>query len=176
MAAYLTSGLLLAGCSKRVTEDEQFLEVETKEKEETRLLINGTEVAVSSICFQDQLVNPSDDPESAGTWSPENPDQQFLLALLMVNSASDLEKLRRWPRPGEVNALAVTDEMSKRSEWRIGIPLEEEVSGSEEEAGRRGVFFVFVVDRMVAGLNLHFPDGSALDLSTIPNVGCLFEG
>lgn len=176
LAAYLTGGLFLAGCSGGMTQDEQSLDAETKGKRETRFLIDGTEVTVSSICFQDQLVNPGDDPETGGSWSPEDPNQRFLLTLLMVESKADLEKLREWPRPGERNALAVTDEKGNRSDWSFGIPLEEETSGFEEEAGRPGVFFVFLVDRIVAGLNLHFPDGSALNLSTIPYSECWFEG
>lgn len=144
-------------------------------KGETRVRIDGTEVTVSSICFQDRLVNPGDDPETSGSWSPEDPNQRFLLVLLMVDSGADLEKLREWPRPGEANALAVTDEEGNRSEWSIGIPLEEEVSGSEE-AARSGVFFAFLVNRTVTGLTLHFPDGTSLDLLTIPNDECWFEG
>lgn len=174
LAAYLSMGLALAGCGL-FGRRQSPTEGEIDPKGETRVTIDGVEVTVASICFQDRLVNSGDDPETSGSWSPDDPDQQFLLTLLMVDSKADLEKLKHWPRPGEANALAVDDKDGNRSEWSIGIPLEEEVSGSEE-AARSGVFFVFLVNRTVSGLTLHFPDGTSLDLSTIPNDECWFEG
>lgn len=175
LAAYFAGGLALAGCGL-FGRTRSPIEGGTGPKREVRKMIDGTEVTVSSICFQDRLVNPGDDPETSGSWEPKDPNQQFLLVLLMVDSKADLESLREWPRPGERNALAVTDEAGNRSEWSIGIPLEEDTSGFEEEAARSGVFFVFLVNRTVTGLTLHFPDGTSLDLSTIPSDECFFDG